>query len=179
MKTLIIKALAYCTIIIVGTACQTSTQDTTKADEDAVKALIELWDINDIKGDADLMASLYTDNAIMLGGFDGGLIRGNEAIQQYFASTYEENVNQAVNSGIDEIRVSGDIAYVCGSWTSTLANGESAGGDWLQICERQPNNEWLISVEIWNVVDDDDDDENENENEDDENDDDENENDDE
>lgn len=78
MKTLIIKALAYCTIIIVGTACQTSPQDTTKADEDAVKALIELWDINDIKGDADLMASLYTDNAIMLGGFDGGLIRGNE-----------------------------------------------------------------------------------------------------
>ena len=87
MKTLIIKALAYCTAIIVATACQTSPQDTTKADEDAVKALIELWDINDIKGDADLMASHYTDNTIMLGGFDGGLIRGNEAIQQYFAST--------------------------------------------------------------------------------------------
>ena len=33
------------------------------------------------------MASHYTDNTIMLGGFDGGLIRGNEAIQQYFAST--------------------------------------------------------------------------------------------
>lgn len=165
MKTLIIKALAYCTAIIVATACQTSPQDTTKADEDAVKALIELWDINDIKGDADLMASLYTDNAIMLGGFDGGSIRGNEAIQQYFESEYEENVSQAVNSGIDEIRVSGDIAYVCGSWTTTLANGESAGGDWLQIYERQSDNEWLISVEIWNVVDDDD----ENENEDDEN----------
>ena len=70
---------------------------------------------------------------------------------QFFNDVTVENVNVT----IDEIQVSGDMAFIRQRFRSTWAskdgrNSEDEDGKEIVLLKRQPDNTWRIARYIWN-----------------------------
>lgn len=141
MLKMIIKA---CLIVLLGSV---SAQAGDKTDiRQASKVWVDTYNSNDWQA----LGLLFTIDAVMMPP-NSPAIAGRKAISEWEA-TYENGFQIAFD--INEIKVSGDVAYVTGrSCVYVPLEDGSKGvdiGKFLEIRERQTDGQWLITRDIFN-----------------------------
>ncbi len=130
-------------------------ENTTEADVAAINGMVDQWLEAWHAGDAATLNSLYADDAVRMLP-DSSNLTGREAIlgrQQAGAEEYEER-QQTVSK--DDLRVSGDLAFLSGDWSvvQTPVGGEarSLNGKYIWLLGRQDDGSWKIVRHIHNVA---------------------------
>lgn len=106
-----------------------------------------------VKGDHDLVASFYTEDAKIFPN-NMGILKGRDTIAAYWRSP--DGVNTTAHRVIpEEIKVLGEEAYDYGYYQgATLRkNGETVSwkGKYVIIWKKE-NNDWKIYLDIWNRI---------------------------
>ena len=97
-------------------------------------------------GDADALADLYTDDAVLLPP-DHQPIRGREAIRTYWRQGTDEGL--AVTTLVME--VDGVVGYLVGQYTLPATDAEPAdSGKYVMCLQRQGDGSWKLAADIWN-----------------------------
>src|SRR5689334_24762047 len=103
------------------------------------------------RGDAKALSAMYTSDAIAFPP-DSEMIRGNEAIGQYWKATRDGGVRSAVLTTVDVGR-SGDIAYEVGKVSLTIqpAGKEptTASAKYVVVWKKVDGS-WKLHRDIWN-----------------------------
>lgn len=128
-------------------ACTTEGQQaaTTQVDAEAIMMLLAEYDAAATAGNVDPVMALYADDAVSMPP-DAPARTGKDEIRAAFVAVLEENTIQ-LTSQVDEVRVSGDLAFLRVAYDETVtpkAVGEPTQlhGKWLVILERQPDGSW-------------------------------------
>ena len=106
------------------------------------------------RGDAKALSAMYTTDAIVFPP-DGEMIRGNEAIGDFWKATRDGGVQSAALTTIDVGR-SGDVAYEVGTVSLTIqpAGKEptTAIAKYVVVWKRQTDGSWKLHRDIWNSL---------------------------
>ncbi|HEV8199759.1 MAG TPA: SgcJ/EcaC family oxidoreductase [Candidatus Polarisedimenticolia bacterium] len=106
------------------------------------------------RGDGNALAAMYTPDAIVFPP-DSEMIRGNEAIGEFWKATRESGVQSAVLT-TEDVGRSGDVAYEAGKVTLTIqpAGKEptKAAAKFVVIWKRQLDGSWKLHRDIWNSL---------------------------
>jgi len=106
------------------------------------------------RGDAKALAAMYTSDAIAFPP-DSEMIRGREAIGEFWKKTRESGVQSAALTTIDLGR-SGDVAYETGTVALTIQpvgkEPTMASAKYLVVWKRQPDGSWKLHRDIWNSL---------------------------
>ena len=104
------------------------------------------------RGDAKALAAMYTSDAIALPP-DSEMIRGNEAIGEFWKGARNSGISSATLTTVDVGR-SGDVAYEVGTVSLTMqaaANGQTtAASKYVVVWKRQADGSWKLHRDIWN-----------------------------
>jgi uncharacterized protein (TIGR02246 family) len=120
-----------------------------EADIEAINKVNELWDAASLAGDVEGLLGLVTDDYVRM---QSGrpMVQAKEALRDLFQAGYDKYRTESLKNVTDEVLLSGDRAYVRGSWTGTVV--PTAGGDpiqvsgkWMDIREKQPDGSWKIA----------------------------------
>ena len=106
------------------------------------------------RGDAKALAAMYTADAIAFPP-DSEMIRGNEAIGNFWKTTRDSGVQSATLTTVDVGR-SGDVAYEVGKVSLSIqpAGKEptTAAAKYLVVWKRQSDGSWKLHRDIWNSL---------------------------
>jgi uncharacterized protein (TIGR02246 family) len=106
------------------------------------------------RGDGKALSALYTSDAIAFPP-DSEMIRGNEAIGEFWKSTRDSGVQSAVLT-TDEVGRSGDVAYEVGKVSLTIQpvgkEATMSAAKYVVIWKRQPDGSWKLHRDIWNSL---------------------------
>lgn len=105
------------------------------------------------EGNASIIANAFTENGMLLApAMKSG--KGREAVRKYYQSIFDQ-YKTFLESGYEEVKVSGDLAYGVGFAKVKLV--PHSGGDtlvstakYINILERQNDGSWLTTHDIWN-----------------------------
>ncbi len=105
------------------------------------------------EGNANVIANAFTENGMLLApAMKSG--KGREAVRKYYQSIFDQ-YKTFLESGYEEVKVSGDLAYGVGFAKVKLV--PHSGGDtlfstakYINILERQGDGSWLTTHDIWN-----------------------------
>jgi len=116
-----------------------------KADKEVLNKMIEEWDINAKSGNFEALVETYIDNAMRIE--DGNVLVGKEAIRNSFKTVQEQYNLTKCDNKVEDIRVSGDLAVLRGSFSGTFVpkeKGEPVNekGLWVTVYQRQPDGAW-------------------------------------
>ena len=100
-----------------------------EADKEAIKKITDDFNAALNAGDIDKLVSLFTDDAVRIPPNKPPLV-GKEAIRSSFQEYLDQFTVQSEGVIVD-LKVSGDLAFVRGSWTSI--NTPKTGGEPLRI----------------------------------------------
>ena len=106
------------------------------------------------RGDAKALAAMYTPDAIAFPP-DSEMIRGNEAIGEFWKATRDSGVRGAALTTV-EVGRSGDFAYEVGKVSLTIqpAGKEptTAIAKYMVVWKRQGDGSWKLHRDIWNSL---------------------------
>jgi uncharacterized protein (TIGR02246 family) len=106
------------------------------------------------KGNLADAVALYTDDATMVPP-DGGLIKGKQAIEEYYRTLFQMGMKEVVLTTI-EVEGSGGTVYEIGKTRVRIQpEGQEAIQDsskYLVIWKRQADGTWKVHVDIWNLI---------------------------
>ena len=106
------------------------------------------------RGDAKALSAMYTSDAIAFPP-DSEMIRGNEAIGEFWKATKDSGVQSAALTTVDVER-SGDVAYEVGKVSLTIqpAGKEptTAVAKYVVVWKLQNDGAWKLHRDIWNSV---------------------------
>jgi uncharacterized protein (TIGR02246 family) len=106
------------------------------------------------RGDAKALAGMYTPDAIAFPP-DSEMIRGNEAIGQFWKATRNSGVKSVVLRTLDVGR-SGNLAYEVGTASLTIQpegkEGTTAAAKYVVVWKRQSDGSWKLHRDIWNSL---------------------------
>jgi len=95
----------------------------------------------------------YTDDATMVPP-DGGLIRGKQAIEEYYKTLFQMGMKEVVLTTV-EVEGSGGTVYEIGKTRVRIQpEGQEAIQDsskYLVIWKRQADGTWKVHVDIWSL----------------------------
>ena len=94
-------------------------------------------------GDADAIARLYTEDALLLIP-EHAAISGRQAIQESYRETMGEGVK--LNVTVEDFHEQGDTAYAAGTYET-----EDDNGKWLEVLQRQSDGSVLLHRVCWNA----------------------------
>ena len=104
------------------------------------------------RGDSKALASMYTSDAIAFPP-DSEMVRGNEAIGEFWKTTRNSGVTSATLTTLDVGR-SGDIAYEVGTVSLTIQpEGKpttTAAAKYVVVWKRHAGGSWKLHRDIWN-----------------------------
>lgn len=155
MRKRTLAAVALSTFLVV-VACQPPGQqaasaELSDADVAAIEALAASYRDALIAGDWEAISALYTEDAVQMPP-NAPAIQGREAIH---AHNQEEAVQvSAFENPPTEIVGRADLAYARGTYSITMNMGEmmepmSEDGKYVVITRKQPDDSWLVAVEMW------------------------------
>ena len=106
------------------------------------------------RGDANALSAMYTSDAIAFPP-DSEMIRGNEAIGEFWKATRDSGVRGAALTTV-EVGRSGDFAYEVGKVSLTIQPaGEeptTAVAKYVVVWKRQADGSWKLHRDIWNSL---------------------------
>jgi len=123
-----------------------------EADKEAIKKITDDFNAALNAGDIDKLVSLFTDDAVRIPPNEPALI-GKEAIRGMFQQQLDQFTVQ--NEGvIVDLKVSGDLAFFRGSWTSinTPKDGGKPlkyNGSYVSVIQKQPDGSWKTICNSW------------------------------
>jgi uncharacterized protein (TIGR02246 family) len=95
----------------------------------------------------------YLDNAVRINP-EEGVLTGKEAIRNAYKTFFEKyNVTKCENK-VEDIRVSGDLAVIRGSFSGTFVPKEGGGPiqkkghHWVAVYERQTDGSWKHVLDL-------------------------------
>ncbi|MEW5979071.1 MAG: SgcJ/EcaC family oxidoreductase [Acidobacteriota bacterium] len=105
------------------------------------------------RSDAQTIASHFSDDCVLMAP-DKPAARGREAVRSYYQSIFDV-YSPVLESGYEEVRVSGDLAFGRGFATVRLTpkNGGPttvSTAKYLNILRRQSDGTWKTTHDIWN-----------------------------
>ena len=105
------------------------------------------------EGNADVIANAFTETGLLMAPGEGSMM-GREAVRGYYQHIFDQ-YKTFLESGYEEVKVSGDIAYGVGFAKVKLV--PHGGGDtllstakYINILQRQEDGSWLTTHDIWN-----------------------------
>jgi uncharacterized protein (TIGR02246 family) len=145
------KATAIAAVLMALAGCQQANEDTA-ADEAAVRANQVAWADAYNAGDAERLASLYWEDAVVQPPGVPAAV-GREAIRAFLAGDIAESKAAGLTLNLPDsgaIDVSGDLAYDAGGFTATDASGATvATGKFLTVFQKR-DGKWLFLRDTWN-----------------------------
>ncbi len=155
----IVAGLGLATIALLS-ACTERTErppiagPQSEADITAIRDLFDRYDSTATAGLAEEWMSLFSDDIIWMVPNQAALV-GKEAVWGRVRPLFSD-LNMEHVSGVDEVRVAGDWAYVLGTYTFRVtpkAGGETTEevGKLLYILGRQADSSWRITRAVWNA----------------------------
>lgn len=156
LKVMTIIILLPVLLSISGWSC--AKQRASSSDDAAkIKALCESYRTAWLANDPKAVLSTFTEDAVLLPHHGDKPVRGIAAIRNFWwpAGSAPATVT-SFTSTIDEVRSSGDMGYVWGSFSLSFSYEEegrkktaSNAGTYLMVMRRQSNGEWLITHRMW------------------------------
>ena len=141
----------FALVAICSTASAGSKADDVRDARAAIEAANAKFSEVFARGDAKALSAMYTSDAIAFPP-DSEMIRGNEAIGQYWKATRDGGVRSAVLTTVDVGR-SGDIAYEVGKVSLTIqpAGKEptTASAKYVVVWKKVDGS-WKLHRDIWN-----------------------------
>jgi uncharacterized protein (TIGR02246 family) len=126
--------------------CSTTPDESSSAARNAVEATVNRYVEATNKGDAEALAQLYEDDAVLLPP-DHQPIEGRAAIGEFWRQGTDEGL-EVTTMRLD---VQGGIGYLVGQYTLPETDGEPADSGKTVMClRRQRDGSWKVTADIWN-----------------------------
>jgi uncharacterized protein (TIGR02246 family) len=115
--------------------------DSRQAIEAAVRRYVEASN----QGDADALASLYADDAMLLPP-DHEPVRGRAAIGDFWRQGTDEGLEVTTLT----VEVEGDLGYLVGRYHLPATDEEPADSGKYVMCLKRQKGAWKLTADIWN-----------------------------
>jgi uncharacterized protein (TIGR02246 family) len=126
--------------------CSTTLDESPAADRKAVEATVNRYVEATNKGDAEALAQLYEDDAVLLPP-DHQPVQGRAAIGEFWRQGTDEGL-EVTTLRLD---VQGGIGYLVGQYTLPETDEEPADSGKTVMClKRQRDGSWKVTADIWN-----------------------------
>jgi uncharacterized protein (TIGR02246 family) len=130
----------------VSAGCSGGSPGLDSASRGAIEATVDRYVEASNEGDAESLASLYADDAVLLPP-DHEPIHGREAIGEFW--------QQGTDTGLEvttlRLEVNGDLAYLVGRYRLPPTEHEEAdSGQYVLCLKRQDDGSWKLTADIWN-----------------------------
>jgi uncharacterized protein (TIGR02246 family) len=106
------------------------------------------------RGDAAAVAALYTQDAMAFPP-DGEIIKGRQAIGEFWKATHASGVKSAKLTTLD-VGTAGDVAYEAGKVSLTIEPpgkpATTASAKYVVVWKRQSDGSWQLHRDIWNTL---------------------------
>ena len=141
-------------VVLVALGCsQPPVVDTTEADVQAIRSIVDAFDVAIIAGDFEALAELYDEDGIRMPA-DAPPQIGRAAIREWFRGEAEQNQIEIDNVVVDA-QVFGDWGYSWGTSSGLLTprNGDAPmviDSKWLAVTRRQADGSWKTYRDIFN-----------------------------
>lgn len=140
-------------MLTISIACSDNRAQDDADDIAAIKALSAARAKAFSEGKSDIIAAAFTENGLLMAPGNRSQT-GREAVRQYYQGIFDQ-YRTSLESGYDEVQVSGDLAYGIGFASVKLVPYN--GGDtlrstakYINILRRQDDGSWLTTHDIWN-----------------------------
>jgi uncharacterized protein (TIGR02246 family) len=112
----------------------------------AIEAAVQRYVDASNQGDADALASLYADDAVLLPP-DHEPVRGRAAIGDFWRQGTDEGLEVTTL----RVEVDGDLGYLVGRYHLPATDEEPAdSGKYVMCLKRQLDGAWKLTADIWN-----------------------------
>lgn len=142
-------------VLITGLSCCDKQIAQNEADDiSKIKALSSARAKAFVDGNADVIASAFTENGLLMAP-DMKAMTGRQAVREYYQNIFDQ-YQTFLESGYEEVKVSGDVAYGVGFAKVKLiprSSGDtlSSTAKYINILQRQKDGSWLTTHDIWNA----------------------------
>ena len=134
------------TLATILTGCAGRTPPAPTGARQAIEAAVARYVAASNRGDAEGLASLYADDAMLLPP-DHEPIRGRQAIGEFWRQGTDEGLQVTTLT----VEVDGDIGYLVGRYNLPSTDEEPAdSGKYVMCLKRQRDGSWKLTADIWN-----------------------------
>ena len=113
------------------------------------QAMNASWTREFDKGYADLLATSYKDDAIVIS--LGTRFEGRDVIQGFWSDTIKRGEQYSVQ--IETANFKANSLIEAGTWSVAIPDGDGGsryvGGNIVRVLDRQPDGSWKIRLETW------------------------------
>lgn len=147
--------LAGCILAVAGVpGCAGHGHAAAPGSRQAIEAAVRRYVTASNQGDADALAALYADDAMLLPP-DHEPIQGRAAIGAFWRQGTDEGLQVTTLA----VEVDGDLGYLVGRYNLPATDEEPAdSGKYVMCLKRQRDGSWKLTADIWNRSGDDDED---------------------
>ena len=127
-------------------ACRPADPQAAGSDRRGVEAAVQRYVEASNQGDADALAALYADDAVLLPP-DHEPIRGRDAIGEFWRQGTDEGLEVTTLA----VEVEGNLGYLVGRYHLPATAEEPAdSGKYVMCLRRQRDGAWKLTADIWN-----------------------------
>src|SRR6185295_17240107 len=141
-----VQAPAFAVGLAVLAGCGRASNPGDGGSRRAIEAAVQRYVDASNHGDADALASLYADDAVLLPP-DHEPVRGRAAIGDFWRQGTDEGLEVTTLT----VEVDGDLGYLVGRYHLPATDEEPAdSGKYVMCLKRQQDGSWKVTADIWN-----------------------------
>jgi uncharacterized protein (TIGR02246 family) len=141
-----VQAPAFAVGLAVLAGCGRASNPGDGGSRRAIEAAVQRYVDASNQGDADALASLYADDAVLLPP-DHEPVRGRAAIGDFWRQGTDEGLEVTTLT----VEVDGDLGYLVGRYHLPATDEEPAdSGKYVMCLKRQRDGAWKLTADIWN-----------------------------